>query len=205
MGLLKGSLTASRYLVRGNMPDNFWPWLNLKISQNIFLDIEGAAQERSLGWVSAHDYFDTAFAYESYNLNPYVVLGIRLDRRHITATLVRKYHRLEIARAKSVNPEARISKAERENLKEKARLQLLTRIPPQTSFWEMCWNTQSGQLWFITGSRPHLLLSEELFAHSFAPLQLEPVIPYNLALSLSAAEQKDALQFLSPLNGNGQI
>ena len=199
MGLMKGSVSISRFKVEGNLPDNFWDWVNKKVTQNVFMDIEGVASEKSLGWVSAHDYFDVGFAFESYNLNPYLVLGIRQDKRTVNASLVRKYHRLEIIKARSLHPEVKLSKPDREMLKEKARLELLTRIPPQTRTWEMCWHTVKGELWFTTTSQATLELSRELFLKSFGPLTLTPRLPYLLADEFLPAEQKSALAHLTPL------
>ena len=65
MGLLKGRLAISRFKVEGALPANFWDWANQKVAQNVFMDIEGLAQEKSYGWVSAHDYFDVNFAFLS--------------------------------------------------------------------------------------------------------------------------------------------
>lgn len=199
MGLLKGTTSLSRFQVNGELPANFWEWLKRGIMSNIFMDIEGAAEERSHGWVSIHDYFDTTFNYDTYNLNPYLLLGIRQDKRTVGASLLRKYHRLELQKAKSANPEVKISKPDREILKEKAKLSLLTRIPPQTTTWEMCWNTRNGELWFTTTNKQLLELSQELFNKSFAPLVLIPQIPFVLAGNLLPVERKSVLEYLHPL------
>jgi DNA recombination-dependent growth factor C len=174
----------SRYKVEGAVPGAFWEWLNRKIMQNVFLDIEGSTADKSFGWVSAHDYFDVNFAFESYNLNPYVLLGLRQDKRTVSAALVHKYHRLEINRMRDSKPEGRLSRPERDMLKEKARLQLLNRIPPQTTTWEMCWHTAQGEVWFTTTSRALLDSGQELFQKSFAPLYLTPRLPWLLAAEM---------------------
>jgi hypothetical protein len=198
MSLLKGSLGLSRYKVEGELPSDFWSWLNRKILQNIFIDIESSTADKSSGWVSAHDYFDVGFAFETYNFNPYVVLGLRQDKRTVSAALVRKYHRLEINRQRKLQPEAVISKPDREMLKEKARLQLLARIPPQTATWEMCWHTGRGEVWLTTTSRSLLEVSLELFQKSFNPLFLTPRLPWLMAQEM--LPEQSGLQRLSPLS-----
>ncbi len=200
MGLLKGAVALSRFNVQGALPNNFWEWAGRQIAANAFMDIESAYEENSCGWVSAHDYFDTAFAYEVYNLNPYLVLGVRQDKRTLGAAVLRKYHRLELAKAREANPQAKLGKAERELLKEKARLGLLKRVPPQTYAWEMCWNTRSQQLWFTSANKAQLEQSQELFSRTFAPLTLGAQIPFVLAKSLLSSQQAQALEFLAPLD-----
>jgi DNA recombination-dependent growth factor C len=198
MSLLKGALGLSRYKVEGNLPSDFWSWLNHRILQNIFMDIENSAVSKSSGWVSAHDYFDVSFAFDTYNFNPYVVLGLRQDKRTVSSALVRKYHRLEINRRRKAQPEAILSKADREMLKENARLQLLARIPPQTTTWEMCWHTGRGEVWFTTASRSLLEVSLELFQKSFNPLFLTPRLPWLMAQEM--LPNQDGLSRLTPLS-----
>jgi len=199
MGLLKGAVTVSRFAVEGQLPADFWEWAHKRISANAFMDIEDLAQEKSLGWVSAHDYFDINFAYENYKLNPYLLLGIRQDKRTLSASLLRKYHRLEIMKARSLSPNTRLGRPEREMLKQKARLELLSRLPAPSTVWEMCWNIRVNELWFTTSNRVLLELSQELFLRSFAPLTLAPQIPFVLASRLLATERRGALESLTPL------
>jgi hypothetical protein len=198
MALLKGPLGVSRYKVEGAMPASFWEWLNQRIKQHIFMDIESSPADKSLGWVSAHDYFDVSFAFESYNLNPYVVLGLRQDKRTVSPALVRKYHRLEINRMRAERPEGRLSRPERDMLREKARLQLLNRIPPQTTTWEMCWHTMQGEVWFTSTNRALLDASQELFHKSFSPLYLTPRLPWLLAAEM--LPDPAALNHITPLS-----
>ncbi|MDR1398095.1 MAG: recombination-associated protein RdgC [Desulfarculales bacterium] len=197
MSLLKGMVSLSRYKAEGNLPSDFWSWLNRQIIQNGFMDIEGSITDKSLGWVSVHDYFDVSFSFESYNLNPYVCLSLRQDKRTISAALVRKYHRLEINRMRESQPDVRLSKPDREMLKEKARLQLLNRIPPQTTTWELCWHTIRGEVWLTTGSRALLDAGQELFQKSFAPLRLIPLLPWmsedNRPLTPTLIQEKSTL------------
>ena len=186
MGLLRGSLSLSRYQVKGDTPPDFWDFVDRRIRANLFLDIEDSTEEQAVGWVSAHYYFDTSFAYASYALDPYVVLGLRWDRRRVPAGLIKKYHTLEVRKALDAREGRGLSRADREDLKEKVRLDLLRRTPPSTQVFEVCWDTQRGEVWLGSAGRGVRDLFEDLFRRTF-DLQPWPRIPYLLAGDLLGA------------------
>jgi DNA recombination-dependent growth factor C len=180
MGLIKGSLSLSRYQVKGDAPPDFWDFVDRRIRANLFLDIEGSTEEQAVGWVSAHDYLDVSFAYASYALAPYVVLGLRWDRRRVAAGLIKKYHRLEVQKALALRDGRGLSRPEREELKEKVHLDLLRRMPPTTQAFEVCWDTARGEVWLGSAARAVRDLFEDLFRRTF-DLQTWPRLPYLLA------------------------
>lgn len=185
MGLIKGSLSLSRYTVKGEVPPDFWDFVDRRIRANLFMDIEGSTEEQSLGWVSAHDFLDTSFAYASYALDPYVVLGLRLDRRRVPGGVLKKYHRLEVQKALRSAEGRGLSRSEREDLKEKVRLDLLRRLPAATQVFEVCWDTAAGEVWLGSTGRAVRDLFEDIFRRTF-DLELWPRIPYLLAGDLLA-------------------
>lgn len=180
MGLIRGSVSISRYAVKGDTPPDFWDFVDRRIRANLFLEIETTTDEQALGWVSAHDYLDTRFEYASYALDPYVVLGMRVDRRRVPASLLKKYHRLEVRKALALREGRGISRADREDLKEKVRLDLLGRIPPLTQVFEVCWDTHRGEVWLGSAAKAVREVFEDLFRRTFE-VHLWPRIPYLLA------------------------
>ena len=200
MGIFKGSVTLTRYQVKGKLPPDGADFLDRRIRRFAFRDIEDSAEELSVGWVSPHDFMDTSFAYASYSLEPYLVLGLRVDRRRVTGPLLKKYHRLEMKKALALEEAPTLSRSRREELKEKARLDLLTRMPPVSQVYDVCWDTLQGELWLGTTSKGVVEVFEDLFRRTFE-LGLKPVLPWSLALE--AAERLKARQRLEdsgPLN-----
>jgi hypothetical protein len=126
-------------------------------------------------------------------------LGLRIDRRRLPGALLKKYHRLEMQKAKEMGSDKGLSRSEREELKEKARLDLLTRLPPQTQALDVCWDSLGGQVWLGSGSAPVKELFEDLFRRTFE-LELEPVQPWTLAQRLVEPEGHSArLESAAPL------
>ncbi|MFH1057105.1 MAG: recombination-associated protein RdgC [Pseudomonadota bacterium] len=180
MGLFKGSASLSRYQVKGDAPPDFWDFVDRRIRANVFLDIEQSTDESAVGWVSAHDFMDTNFAYAAYALDPYIVLGMRVDQRKVSTSLVRKYLRIEVKKALDARDGRPLSRHDREELKEKVRLDLLRRIPPTTQVYEVCWDTSKAELWLGAAGRGVRDLLEDLFRRSF-DLALIPRLPYLVA------------------------
>ncbi len=199
MGLLKGSLSLSRYRVEGELPEGFKDFLDRRIRRNLFQEIDDSTAELSVGWVSAHDFLDTRLEFASYALDPYVVLGLRLDRRRVPSSTLKKYWRREMDQAKAYGEGRALSRPQREELKEKARLDLLRRIPPTTQMAEVCWDTSRGQVLFCATGKSARELFEEHFRKSFG-LTLTPEIPYLLAQSLLPPQAHSALEQAQPLS-----
>lgn len=183
MGISRGGVTLTRYKVSGEAPKDFWDFVDRRIHANAFLPIDEGTEEQAVGWCSIHDYLDTNFAYASYSLDPYLVLGLRLDRRRVPASLIKRQHRQEVQKALALREGRGLSRADREDLKEKVRLDLLRRTVPATVVLEVIWNTSNGELWVATASRGMLDIFEDLFRRTF-DLQLVPRIPWLLANNL---------------------
>lgn len=198
MGIFRGSATITRYDVNGRRAEGFADFVDERIRTFAFRDIENTADELSVGWVSAADFMDTGFAYAAYALDPYVVLGLRVDRRRLPAGVLKKYHRLEMRKAKKLRDGQALSRAERETLKEKVKLELLTRIPPSTQVYDVVWDTARNQLWFGGAARGVLDLFEDFFRRCF---NVEPLlrIPYLTARDLlERPEQIERLEHAAP-------
>ena len=192
MGIFKGAVTLTRYVVKGDTPPDLADFLDRRIRRFAFRDIEDTADEISVGWVSPHDYMDVSFAYAAYSLEPYVALGMRVDQRKVGGALLKKYHRLELRKALALEEGGRLGRSRREELKEKAKLDLLTRMPPVSQVHDVCWDAASGRLWLGTAAKGALELFEDLFRRTFE-LRIVPRIPWNLARELAGAGRAGGL------------
>lgn len=194
MGIFKGSATLTRYQVEGGLPAGAADFLDQRIRRNAFSDIEETTDELAVGWVSAGDYLDTSFAYAGYSLGPYVVLGFRVDARKVPAAMLRKYQRLEELKFLAMSQDqegVRLNRGRREQLRERARLGLLARIPPTTQVYDMVWDTGRAEVWLGSASRGVLERFEDHFSRSFS-LGLTPRLPYLLAGDLLPHDRERA-------------
>jgi DNA recombination-dependent growth factor C len=187
MGLIKGSVTLTRYQVSGDLPASGADFLDTRIREHCFRDIEQSTDEQSVGWVNMSDFMDTSFAYSAYSLEPYIILGFRVDKRRVPASLLRKYHRMEMDKAIKMREGRALGRADREQLKEKARLGLLARIPPDTKVYDVVWDTARAQVWLGSASKGVTDLFEDHFEKSFT-MGLTPRLPFLLAGDLLEGE-----------------
>ena len=201
MGLFQGSAALTRYRIKGELPESFTEFINQRIKLFAFRPIEESTEELATGWVAAHDYLDTRFAYAAYYLEPYIMLGFRVDQRKVPAALLKKYHRMEIMRVMAQSEEDKpLSRSQKEELKERTRLALLHRIPPGTKSYDVCWDTQKGEVWLGSSGSKVREMFEDLFKRCFE-LPLVPLIPWTVALeAMETPEQKTALEAARPLS-----
>ena len=196
MSIMRGGVTLTRYRAADARvhPD----FLDRRIRANLFLPIvEETTDEQSLGWVNIHDFMDTRLAYASYHLEPYVALALRLDRRRVPGAQLKKLHREEVAKALALREGRGLSRADREELKEKVRLELLRRTVPTTHLVSMVWNTSSSEVVIDTASQGLCEIFEDFFRRTFDALPV-PFISWFRALDLVGRDQVDALGALKP-------
>ena len=163
-------MSLTRYRVEEPVKDGFWEYADQRLRSFSFKDIENSTDELSFGWVSVGDFLDTGFAYASYALEPYLLAGLRVDRRQVAAALLRKYHRLEIRKTVAAREGARLDRAQREECKERARLGLLQRIPPSSQLFEVAWDTLSGEVWLGSATGWVREIFQDLFERTFERL-----------------------------------
>jgi DNA recombination-dependent growth factor C len=183
MGIFKGSASLTRYRVRDDLPRNLADFIDERVRKYRFESIEDTTEELGVGWCSATDVLDTNFAFASYWLEPYLTLGLRIDRRKVPGPLLKKYHRMELNKVRAMNDGKRPSKPESEEIKERTKLQLLTRMPPASQLIELLWDTNQGQVWLGSQSNAVREQFEELFQRSFG-VNLESLWPWRIAMGL---------------------
>ncbi len=201
MGLLKGTLTFSRYRLQEPLPGNFNDLLHRQIKRFAFRELPLAGEEKSSGWTSLENVLDTQFEYANYSVGDYLAFAFRLDRKSVPPALL-KIRYLE-AEKKTLAAKAKkfLSKGEREEIKERIHLELLSKTFPVPSFFDVCWSL--SQNWVIFGSFSPKVTEEfeKLFKKSFN-LTLSPLVPWDpqhvdRSLAEKMASLKDGV-FLNP-------
>ncbi len=204
MGLFKGTLTFSRYRILESLPKNFNDFINRQIKLHAFRELSGGGEEKSSGWTSLEDALDTEFAYANYAAGEYLVFSFRLDRKTIPPSLMKI--RVMEAEKKMLTSKGRkvLSKGEKEEIRERVRLDLLTRAQPVPSLFDVCWSPSQNWIWFGSLSPKVMEEFEGLFKKSF-DLTLSPLVPWDpkyidRPLAEKIASLKDGV-FLDPQSG----
>ena len=201
MGLMKGTLTFSRYRLREPLPGNFQEFIHRQIKRFAFRELSMGSEEKSSGWTSLDNILDTQFEYANYAVGDYLTFSFRLDRKKVPPSLMKiKYLEAE-KKALGAKTKKFLSKGEKEELKERIHLELLSKTYPVPSFFDVCWSLSGG--WVIFGSLSPKAAEEfeKLFKKSFN-LTLSPLVPWDpqrleAGLVEKIASLKDGV-FLNP-------
>jgi hypothetical protein len=178
MGLLKGTITLSRFSFAGKETTDTAESFDRKIKAAAFRDFFPAEAEKNLGWTGIEDVLDTGFAYARYAFGDYRLFALRIDRRPVPPALM-KIRCLEGERRfLKENRIKKLYKDQREAVRESVRRELLESSQPIPSFFEVCWSIATGSVLFTNLSPKIVQEFMDFFKETFG-LILEPHQPWN--------------------------
>jgi recombination associated protein RdgC len=148
MGLLKGSFTFARFHVDGQLPQAFLNFVNSQIKANSFRNVPKSTEEKRLGWVSLTDILDTDFENSNYALGDYLIFSLRIDRKLIPPKLMKIKLMEEERRFLVQSGKNRINKQMASGIKDKVKLELLTKLDAIPSFYDVCWSVEKNTIYF---------------------------------------------------------
>ena len=179
MGLLKGSVTFSRYRIVGTLPDRFPEFFNERLRRYAFQTVWRTTDEKAAGWTSVENGLDTDFPYASYAQGRYMLFSLRIDRKSVAPSLLR-LRILEAERKQlAESGQKKLYREQREAIRESVRLELLGKTLPVPSFHEICWSVPDNVLTFCCLSDKVVGDLQELFRESFS-LCLAPYVPWDV-------------------------
>jgi recombination associated protein RdgC len=148
MGLLKGNFTFARFHVEGQLPQAFLNFVASRIKTNSFREHLKSTEEKSMGWVSLSDVLDTEFENANYALGDYLIFSLRIDRKIIPPKLLKIKIMEEEKRFLAESGKSRINKQLADGIRDKVKLEILTRIDPVPSFYDVCWAVSKNTVYF---------------------------------------------------------
>ena len=202
MGFLNASTSFTRYKLTEPVPKELWPEIPEKLRQFAFKEIEETADERGWGWVCFDDMLDSFWRTAPPEKGAYLTFSLRLDTRRIPAAVMKKHLALKIREEeRKVKEQGKkyVSRERKKELKEQVQLSLRARTLPVPAEFHVVWNMQTGDVYFASTQAKVLELFVDYFAQTFG-LDLEPMTPYSLALSLMGDDVADKLDTVEPAN-----
>lgn len=168
MGILTHTCNLSQYNTTTDLPSDFLNTVADKVRHYSFRDIDDdSTEERSIGWVAFDNILDNTFESISFLREPFIVLGLRVDKRNIPAATVKRYcleRENEIKKDEEIEflPKRRIKEIE-----ESVKLCLLKKAIPSTQVYDMVWDFVNGQIFFTNTSAKMCDEFLELFHKTF--------------------------------------
>jgi hypothetical protein len=188
---LKGSLSYSRFFVNGELPSDFrtryGKAIRLRAMKPLLPDEE--ATERS-GWCVMGEPFETELEHGDIFWNEFVNLGFRTDKWAIPGSLLRSKMKEAEAAALGRKGRERLSRTEKNELKEMVVKKLRRQLPPVTRSFDLSWSLDEGLVRFFSHADKAISGMRELFERTFG-VELVQEAPYTLAsrLGLSRADE----------------
>lgn len=195
MGLLKGSFTFARFHVEGQLPQAFLNFINSRIKANSFTDKFKSMEEKRLGWVSLTDVLDTDFENANYALGDYLIFSLRIDRKLISPKLMKIKLMEEERRLLAESGKNRINKSMAMAIKDKVKLELLTKLDAIPSFYDVCWAVGKNTIYFSSLSDKVADDFVDLFKKSFS-LNLRRFLPQENNLISTKSESTEAASLI---------
>jgi recombination associated protein RdgC len=196
MGALNGSLSTTKFYVRGELPKNQRRAFMERIALRIFRPLEPneEAEERA-GWCAIGQPFDLDLSPDKVFNDTYLTLGLRLDRYRFPARVVQA----ELAKASHTalqkSGHERLSRTQKAELKQRVMAGLRRKYLPNMQAVDMVWHLDAGELYFWSQSRGMIERLGALFELCFA-LSLVENSPFSAAERLLPAQRRSQLEQL---------
>ncbi|MEW6378568.1 MAG: recombination-associated protein RdgC [bacterium] len=200
MGFISSSASFTRYRVKDQLPADYRQRYAEEIRRYAFREMEEESDlERSLGWVNIMNVMDNEFPGEEFFKGEFIALSLRIDTRRVPAQVLKNFCRKAEEEIKSEQGKDFLSKAQRQEIRDVVKLQLLKRAIPNTRSFDMIWDIVAGQLFFSSTNEGVCLEFLELYKKTFG-LGLEQMFPYGLAQSILADGQQALLEQVLPVS-----
>ncbi|MCX5904464.1 MAG: recombination-associated protein RdgC [Proteobacteria bacterium] len=189
MGLYTGSASYVRYKVEGELHGSLKETGLLRLKECSFRELdELSGRDRTIGWVSVENMASVFFDDLHFAKDPYIAVSLRIDTRRIPPlTLKAALLREEMSYKKHTNKE-RLSRKEKDTLKEQVKNRLLKKALPVPVLYDVCWNTATGILLFFSTNKKANAEFMDFFLSTFE-LTLTPLFPYELAQMVGAGKK----------------
>ena len=191
MGLIRGAFTFMQFSVDGKLPQAFTTFARSRIQGNAFREARSSTEEKRMGWVSATDVLDADFENTPFSLGDYLIFSLRIDRKVIPPKLMKVRLMEEQRRFLSEHQQTRIGKAMNEGLKEKVRMEIMTKSDPVPSFYDVLWAVGQNKVYFSSLSDKVADDFVDYFKKTFS-LGLKRMAPHEHPLALKNKAKGDA-------------
>lgn len=168
MGAFRGSISFSKFHVRGELPRTFRDRFMKALRLRTFRPLDPAEDlDHRVGWVAPQDPFDLELENEKVFFNDYLNLGFRIDRWRIPAPLWKASFRAAERDWLAKHNQEKLSRAQKKNLEAIVAAQLRKRIVPAMKVIDLSWNLNGGVARFFSNSKKTHELLIELFEKTF--------------------------------------
>jgi recombination associated protein RdgC len=195
MGLFGGSVSTTKFYVRGALPKRFVEPFVKAIRLRAFQELQpDDEQDERAGWCVAGKPLDLELLAENTIVNSYLLLGLRIDKWRIPRSLFKAHFDEAAAAHLAKTGKERLSKKEKEELKFRVNRKLRRKVLPTMRNYDLCWDFNRGELRFWNRSARVNDDLRAVFEQTFGSFELtldedSPYLAATLVLPPERAER----------------
>lgn len=193
MGALKGSISYTKFTVRGALPEGFRETFVERLRLRAFRPLVAAEDdEQREGWCSIENPLDLELDHPKLFWASYLNVGYRVDRWQIPAPLFKAHFGEAEREHLAKRGREKLGKREKEELTVVVKRRLRAQLLPVMKVIDLSWNLETGVVRFWNQSpRVHEVLGE-LFEDTFQ-MSLVPESPGTAAADLGLSPAHEAI------------
>ncbi|MES0364015.1 MAG: recombination-associated protein RdgC [Desulfobacteria bacterium] len=196
MGFLSSSVSIAQYRVEGKLEKPIIETVARCLKKNVIPDVDEDIADRTVGWTSFDKPFNPDFDGSSFLIGTYFVFSLRIDKKTVPTSLIRKYCAMETVKRLAATGRKYLSRDEKSMIREQVTSVLTLRIPATPNVYDLIWNYEESSLWFFSTLKSANEELETLFFRSFQ-LPLIRLFPYttaDLAMGLSDTQRDNLVK-----------
>jgi hypothetical protein len=196
VGVFSGSISYSKFFVRGDVPKRFQAPFMKAIRLRTFLPLEVDSEEdSSVGLCAPGNALDLDLSEDKVLFNQYVVLGLRIDKWRIPRTLFRAHFDAAEAELRARLGKDKLSKKDKDELTFRIQRRLRKKVLPSMRAFDLLWDIDRKVVLFWNRSPRVKDELMALFEQTFR-LRLDEASPFVAAKALLDAGQMARLEAL---------
>lgn len=173
MGAFNGSITYSKFFVRGKLPADHRERFVEAIRLRAFTELDpGEDLEWRAGWCSVEDPFDLDLTFQKLFFNDYLNLGLRVDSWKIPSALFKAAMREATRHYLDKNGGEKLTRSQKKNLEVVVMNTLKRKVVPAMRVTDLSWNLAEGTIRFFQQSPKQHELMLDVFDNTFDGLDL---------------------------------
>ncbi|MBK6574819.1 MAG: hypothetical protein IPG17_01180 [Sandaracinaceae bacterium] len=169
MGLLGGSVSYTRFYVRGDAPSgNFRSRFEKAVAHDAFRPLAAEEEEdERVGWCSIRDPFVIELERDDFLYADHVHLGLRIDRWRVPRNLFKAHYAIAERELMDTQGIHRLSRSQKEDLQVFVMRRLRKQTIPAMRHVELSWELGTGLVRIASTSKPVLAHAVIQFEKTF--------------------------------------
>jgi len=188
MPFRSGALSVRRYVLQTEPPESFQRAATMALRRYQYKPIDtDRGEKESFGWVNPRRVLEDEIVWEDVIDGGLAFLAVRRDRKSFSKVLFQARRDILYRRIRMEKGLERLTRQHRLALDEQLTIEMLKEVTPASTFTEMVWDTNTGEV--LIGATGKALCERitDLFASTFE-IRLSPRFPALLGYDFMAAQ-----------------